>query len=650
MSFLLKTDKQFIKGKTYGIIAHFIMLLLCYTTYRIGFFAFNTFSFSEVKFTDFLYLAFKGFRYDIAAISMINLLFFFLYALPVNTYKVKWYNTLLKIIFVIPNLLMMMFEVADWMYFPFNQRRANAEVLDMVSRKADFINILPAFVRDYWYLFVIAFVFVLLFIKIVNRLNKRINERFFKTAESVSYKYYLVQAVNTLAVVALGVLGIRGGFQLIPISIRDAITVTTNEKTPLVLNTTFSIITTYGNKKMDRLNLVPYEEAQKVVQTTKQYTGDEPFIKKNIVIIGMESFSKEFTKLTNGDKSYTPFLDSIMNHCLVFDNAYSNAVQSAYGVPALLASIPGLLDKSFSTSAFANNKINSFASLLKPYGYHTSFFHGASNGSMSFDIFSKNAGYDMYFGRTEYNNEKDYDGTWGIWDEPFLQKVADEMNAIPQPFHSFIFNINSHSPYDIPKQYQERFKEEGLPVYASIRYADFAFEQFFKKIATMPWFQNTIFIFSSDHASGMASNDFYQNKVGKFQIPIMIFDPSGTLVKPGYNYDLTQQLDMLPTIMNLLHFPDPYFAFGKDVFAQPSYVLTRAGQEMTFIQDSLRILVANNKLQGAYQFPADSMNTQNLLQNPNYNKAVEDIFFQWKCYMQVYNNDMLDNKLYVPAK
>lgn len=650
MSFLFQTDKQFLKGKALGILTHFLILILCYTVYRIGFFAFNAHSFSEVSVSEFLSLAFSGYRFDIAAICMLNLLFFFLYALPINNYKVKWYAILLKIVFLVPNILVMMFEVADWMYYPFNQRRSNAEVLDIVSRKADFINILPSFLRDYWYLFVIALAFVIVFIKLINVLNKRINAKYFQTTQTVSYKYYLTQSLQLLLVIALGILGIRGGFQLIPISIRDAIIVTTNDKTPIVLNTTFSIITTYGNKKMDRLHLVPYEEAQQIVQTTKQYTGGKPFIQKNIVIIGMESFSKEFTKLTNGTKSYTPFLDSLMNYSLVFDNAYSNALQSAFGVPAILASIPGLLDKSFSTSAFANNKINSFASLLKPLGYHTSFFHGGNNGSMSFDIFSKNAGYDLYFGRTEYSNDKDFDGNWGIWDEPFLQKVADEMDKIPQPFHSFVFNINSHPPYDIPEKYLTVLKEDGIPVFTAVRYADYAFQEFFKKIAKAPWFSNTIFVFTADHASPWASNDFYQNKVGKFQIPIFIYDPSATLVQAGYNHNLTQQLDILPTVMNLIHYPYPYFAFGKDVLQEPSYVITKSGQEITFIQDSLRILVANNTLQGAYMFPADSLNTDNLMQNPQFATAVDAIFFQWKCYMQVYNNDMLDNKLYIPSK
>ena len=63
---------------------------------------------------------------------------------------------------------------------------------------------------------------------------------------------------------------------------------------------------------------------------------------------------------------------------------------------------------------------------------------------MGFDAFANLSGFDDYFGKTEYNNDDDYDGIWGIWDEPFLQYFAKQMNTFKQPFYTTLFTVSSH--------------------------------------------------------------------------------------------------------------------------------------------------------------------------------------------------------------
>ena len=113
---------------------------------------------------------------------------------------------------------------------------------------------------------------------------------------------------------------------------------------------------------------------------------------------------------------------------------------------------------------------------------------------MGFDAFAALAGFDDYVGMEQYPDLQDYDGHWGIWDEPFLSFTADQMNQLPQPFFSAIFTINTHHPFQTPEKYGTRFKTAGHPILSCVRYADFALEQFFKKAAGMPWFKNTVFV------------------------------------------------------------------------------------------------------------------------------------------------------------
>src|SRR5690606_17812963 len=200
---------------------------------------------------------------------------------------------------------------------------------------------------------------------------------------------------------------------------------------------------------------------------------------------------KEFTAL-NSNMSYTPCLDSLMQSGALFTNAYANALHSSAAIPAILAGIPAITAPTFSTSIYANNNVNSIASLLQNKGYKSAFFHGGTNGSMSFDLFTKNAGYDAYYGRNEYNNEKDYDGTWGIWDEPFFQYFNRKITTLPQPFHAAIFSLSSHHPYKLPKHYTPKINNATLPIHQVIQYTDHAVKLFFEAAKNQSWFHNTI--------------------------------------------------------------------------------------------------------------------------------------------------------------
>ncbi len=128
-----------------------------------------------------------------------------------------------------------------------------------------------------------------------------------------------------------------------------------------------------------------------------------------------------------------------MQYSLVFKNAIANAATSIEGIPAVLSSFPNLMPNPYINSSYSGNKLTSMASLLKGEGYLTSFFHGGTNGTMNFDSYANLSGFVNYYGRTEYNNESDFDNNWGIWDEPFLQYTAKTVNAYSSPFGGYIY-------------------------------------------------------------------------------------------------------------------------------------------------------------------------------------------------------------------
>jgi phosphoglycerol transferase MdoB-like AlkP superfamily enzyme len=237
-------------------------------------------------------------------------------------------------------------------------------------------------------------------------------------------------------------------------------------------------------------------------------------------------------------------------------------------MPSILSSIPMFVEPFILTPASMNH-VTGIASLLAGKGYETAFFHGAQRGSMGFMAFARSTGFQQYYGREDYNDDsrfggdKDFDGMWAIWDEPFLQYYATKMSEMKEPFMTAVFTASSHHPYQIPEAYQKVYPEEGIIIHKCIRYTDNALRKFFETASKQPWFKNTIFVLTSDHTN-LSDHAYYQTDLGGFCSPIIIFEPDSGR-EPEVQDKIAQQIDILPTLMGMLGYDEPYFGFGIDL-------------------------------------------------------------------------------------
>ena len=251
-------------------------------------------------------------------------------------------------------------------------------------------------------------------------------------------------------------------------------------------------------------------------------------VKKNVVVLIVESFGREYIGALNKDleggkyKGYTPYVDALIGKSTTFRYSFCNGRKSIDGMPSILSSIPMFVEP-FILTPSSMNDYTGLAGILGQEGYETAFFHGAQNGSMGFQAFAQKTGFQHYFGRTEYEAAKgtdDFDGTWAIWDEPFLQYYAEEMGKMKQPFMTAVFTASSHHPFVIPEQYKQQYPEGKLEIQKCIRYTDMAIGKFFETASKQPWFQNTIFVLTSDHTN-MSDHAYYQTDLGGFCSPTL---------------------------------------------------------------------------------------------------------------------------------
>lgn len=535
--------------------------------------------------------------------------------------------------FTFTNAVFILVNCIDVGYFPFTKKRAGLDLIRQIGGQTDLGKLLPQYLLDFWWLLIIY----ILIIALMVYLYRRIKFNFKASYVPARPKHWLRIVPLFLLAAGFAVLGARGGLQRIPIDIVNAGSVTSPEEIPIVLNTPFTLIKSVDRKPLEELNYYSPAELKTIYSPLHEFK-DSVFRKKNVVVIILESFSKEYTKLGH-TISITPFLDSLMDHSLLFTNAFSNGTKSIEGIPAILSSLPSYMENPFINSNYANNTQTSFASLLGKEGYETAFFHGGINGTMNFDNWASLAGYNNYFGKNEYHNDADFDGYWGIWDEPFLQYSVKKMSGFKTPFHSAIFTLSSHHPYFVPEKYKGKFLKTKLENSESVGYADHALRLFFDAAKKTGWYKNTLFILSADHCS-LSEHRFFGNYVGYLTIPVMFYTPDNAMA--GTSEKVFGQLDILPSALNYLGYNKPFFAFGENYTSDKGHNCYYYSQGIHYLyEDSMNYQFNDKKLSAVYNYRRDSVLANNILgRDPVADSLINRKF---KAFMQTYNYTLIHN-------
>jgi len=550
--------KQMMHKPYATILALLWNLLLAYLVYQV---ARAEYFFENTHYLNYTFEVFRGgLLFDTSAIIYTHALYIILILLPIRQHG---YQQFCKWLYLIINGVALAINLADSVYFQYTMRRTTTTVFSEFSNEGNLGSIIGTEFIHHWYLVLLFVVMMILLWRLY----------------AMPRKQHPVNLASLILIVPLSIAGMRGGFTTAvrPITISNANQYAQRPTdAALVLNTPFSLIRTIGKNVFVVPKYFSSKEEMEAVYSPLHpgCSEDSGLSKKNVVILIVESFGREYIGALNKDleggkyKGYTPCVDSLISHSTTFRYSFCNGRKSIDGMPSILSSIPMFVEPFFLTPASMND-MTGLAGILSAEGYETAFFHGAQNGSMGFQAFAQKTGFQKYYGRTEYEASKgtnDFDGTWAIWDEPFLQYYAEVMSQMKQPFMTALFTASSHHPFAIPEKYQQQFHEGKLEIHKCIRYTDMAIGKFFETAKKQPWFNNTIFVLTSDHTN-MSDHPEYQTDIGGFCSPIIIYDPSQPT---GEIQDkIAQQIDILPIVLGLLGYPKEYLGFGIDVLSTP---------------------------------------------------------------------------------
>ena len=627
-------------------LARIIYLLVNYSYFEQG-----------LSFSHLMEMLGGGLVFDTSAILVTNIPYIVLMLLPWHRKENDTYQQICKWVFIVINGLALAINLCDSVYFRYTMRRTTTTVFSEFSNEGNLGSIFLTETLHHWYL-VIAFALLIwgvwkLYVK-TGLEWKRLRP----------WPYALTVFLSLAAFAPFVVAGIRGGFTTAvrPITISNANQYVNRPiEAALVLNTPFSLYRTIGKavfvvpdyyqneQEMEAIySPVHHPSLDSLNTQTTPITQNIPN-KKNVVVLIVESFGREYIgalnkTLENGQyRGYTPYVDSLIAKSVTFSHTYCNGRKSIDGMPSILSSIPMFVEPFFLTPASMNH-VGGIASILAAEGYQTAFFHGAQRGSMGFQAFSRATGFQKYYGREDYDadtrfgGDEDFDGMWAIWDEPFLQYYATKMSEMKEPFMTAVFTASSHHPYVIPEKYKAQYPEEGIIIHKCIRYTDMAIGKFFEKASREPWFNNTIFVLTSDHTN-LSDHAFYETDLGGFCSPIIIYEPGNAERQPEIQDKIAQQIDILPTIMGMLHYPKPYFGFGIDVLntpAEDTWAVNYLNGIYQYIKQGHVLQFDGTQTKAVYAL-SDSLMKQNLIgkvpQQPQMERELKAIIQQYMTRM-----------------
>ena len=552
----------------------YVILMLC----RVVFALYNTSLLGSYSLGEVWSLLCGALKFDTASIIYANGLFIILSLLPLHLRERNWYRQMLFWLYAVVNsLLIIGVNMSDAVYFRYTQKRFTADEIFFADNDNS-LMLIGKFMGENWYLVFVTVGLVALMVWGYGRKSET------RSILHDGWSYYVLSTAMLVIAVGLSIGGMRGGFTRMtrPITLSNATLYTPDSgKANLILSNPFCILRTAGSGQSVKYTKYFSEEELPQHFTPVHQPVDSVAVNlegRNVVVFIMESMSAEHSAHLCPEiyadlpqKGFTPFLDSLMREGLCFKQMYANGTRSIQAMPSVLGSMPSF-KVPFVLMPQALGESRQLPAILRDKGYSTAFFCGSEHGSMGFGAYARSAGVDVLVSREDYearHGKDDFDGYWGIWDEPFLQYAGERFSEMHEPFFSSLFTLSSHHPFVVPEKYEATLPAGYTKIHKGVAYDDQAFRKFFDRFHTEEWFSRTIFVFVADHVS---SEKFApQTKVypGNYHIVGFIYTPDRAL--RGEVEDISQQLDIMPTVLGLLNNREPYFAFGRDVLNEPAY-------------------------------------------------------------------------------
>ncbi|MBU1217801.1 LTA synthase family protein [bacterium] len=522
---------------------------------------------------------FMGFRVDMITIFTFSILFILL-LLFVKKTKIRAYIGLVWALIL--NAIFIL-SFSDVLYYDYIHRHISNEIFNLGEDWDIIIGMAFGSMLPYT---LVALLLSAAFLYSVYKIFSVELENFIS-----GKKLYITAFIVTL----LLFLGIRNNLGGKSFGSSDAYAVNKVSSGNLALNGFFTIYRTA--KQSQKHNLMKLDKALGITKAA-MHSKNAPFMyeeypmvreyaakdkpKYNVVIVLLESFGAEhldgFTHYK--ELGVTPYFKKLSNEGLKFTNFYSNGYRSIFGITSIFTGLTIPYGFQYLGKGLELSKLSYLGQVAKENGYSTVAMQAGNKRSYRVDAVSALAGFSEYYGAEDMPNVETVDEgrspLTGTYDFNMFDFYHKKLNAMKEPFMGFAFTDTTHSDFYLPSKKFERYPHDLKNYNGSLNayiYTDNAIERFMESVKNEPWFERTIFIFTSDHGSGDAlnpiareyrPNDKPMASIEHFRIPLIIYAPK--IFKPEVIQTLGCHNDIFPTIVDMLGLKAEIATMGSSLF------------------------------------------------------------------------------------
>ena len=409
-------------------------------------------------------------------------------------------------------------QAANLQYFKYFSNVINSSIFEWTEEAGTAVTMILE-EPSYWVLIISGLSLIALFSIFIWRQSEKTLEGLLSEKTVVNYVDRLKIFAASLVVIGLCMFGIRGRMGYNPIKVSAAYYCDDYFLNRLGVNAAFNLLNTYidNNRRENRgLNLMDGETAVREIRCDMQKGSQDIFVadslslqrhckrdssaifaegeKPNVVIILMESMSAKLMQHFGCDVTMTPFLDSLWNESLSFDNFYSVGNHTNQGIYSTLYGFPTVLSR----NAMKGTDIPTYYGMPNVFaekGYSTSFYMTHESQYDNMNAFLRTNGF------KHIRSQEDYPGdsivnSFGVSDGFLFDYALNELKTMQQPFFSVLLTISNHPPYVVP----DWFDAHGWDAeYAIVLYADYCLKTFFEGMKRCGLYENTVFVFVADH-------------------------------------------------------------------------------------------------------------------------------------------------------
>lgn len=544
--------------------------VLLFLAARMALWKLNASFFAPLSSAEILSCFLNGLRFDFAMIALFMGPVILLLNLPVKSFC--WVKSWICVLLA-EWIVMAGFLIGDLIYFPKVNRHIGEEILQLSNDWG--------FIVSYIFTEVLLPLLILLsLLGVAGWSVCRFTDRYYSPRKWTWKKNIL--CFVTIAVFI--VLGIRGHLGLgKSLGVADVYKYASNPPAAaLTLNGVFTAYQIARKGAVEITNSYPVDKAlnnaQKILLAGDEETVDSlfplmrrqiknPVFKKyNVVIVLLEGWHPYYVDgLSHQGFGVTPVFDRIIKEGVTFTNAYASGQRSIFGFSAVFAGVPlvpGLPMFGYGL------ELSAFSPMPKHFadaGYYTFFAQTSKRDSYRLCALASYLGAQESYGWEDIPERAEYKQTAPFgYDYDVMMFAADKIkNRQKEHFLAMLFTGITHEPFTstLPQfdKYPYDSWEHGF--LNTLGFADWSIGELLKRAKEDGWFDDTIFVFVSDHTSGGPAEGTLKNH---FRIPLVLYAPK--ILKPREMDHIVSQLDIVPTLYRLTGLNPTYTAFGRDLF------------------------------------------------------------------------------------